>query len=177
MVEPTAEERELILRRTPAQIINRIDPDEEYRREQKWKKEQLEYELEQKEQHARFEARQVQESKFQNENTKAYLRQMGWTKFGMPKPNQKFYNEGVCDICSQEVMFLDKRSPHVTVQDYPFTAPFDKVQNGDNFEVKHNCSTVTPAVVQKIWDTIADLNKRLAVYDERERSKLYMPVG
>lgn len=149
-----------------SRVINRIDPDEEYRKQQKKKREQERYEIAQKEAEVKFEIQQKLEKKRQEQDAKAYLLKMGWEKWGLPKPYQKFYTEGICDLCNSEVMYLASNSPHVKADDFPLNIPLDKSQrSGYNYEVRHICSEVSPQTIRRVMSMIHDLRKDMIERD------------
>jgi len=180
IIEDTGESDEELVRKNMqtvlhSQVINRTDPDEQFRKEQKRLREKLAYEKQRKEQVARLEVQEKRQIQIDRKNNEMELRGRGWSRW--PQPHEKFYHEGVCDICNSEVMYLDANSPHVTVHDYPNNMPREKIQSGYNYEIKHVCKQITTQYVQRLWDVIADLNQRLSVHDSRSARYTYMPAA
>jgi hypothetical protein len=172
-----ATEEEIIregLKHIPVQVVNRISPETADRREAKRKKDFLVYQQQQKQQILRLEQQEKIDRALQKADDEAYLKLMNYPH--IPLPHQQFFHEGICDICKEEVMYLNENSPHLTARDYPFAMARDKDHKNDygNYDTKHICSEVKREVIAQLWDTIADLNARLSRHDALEKRYVRM---
>lgn len=161
--------RENIASVLTSRVYHKPDYDEEFRKEQKRKKELEAYQRLQKEQTARLELeekRQIARARLDNEQR---LQMAGFSRYGrFPNPHEIFWDldRHTCLFgCQDEVRYIYERSHNLTSR-HSLTLPYEKES-----EKLHLCKSLSPEqrnIFENIIRMITDL--RIALITAQQQS-------